>query len=287
MSEGSHPFPSRTRKLSPPEPMVLRGKPRGRVGRCRIFLEYTPVLLASARTTGVLFCPLISPPAGARRLRCGASPNRDMSMPRYGGALSIVSRARRCHAAADPPAARRGAAERLRARLPRRGGAVVGLAPPREAEGDGAAPRGAPERVHLLPARDRPERRPLADDLARPGGAGRGGRPGPPRRAAPPAPRSPGPQRAAPRAGAVVVALGRRARLPAPPSRGGGLRLRHRGALGLDRPVGPPGLGGRPVGRGARRGPRPRQRPPASATSPSSKRTSRSCPSPRRASTWW
>ena len=35
MSEGSHPFPSRTRKLSPPEPMVLRGKPRGRVGRCR------------------------------------------------------------------------------------------------------------------------------------------------------------------------------------------------------------------------------------------------------------
>ena len=36
ISEGSHPFPSRTRKLSPPEPMVLRGKPRGRVGRCRI-----------------------------------------------------------------------------------------------------------------------------------------------------------------------------------------------------------------------------------------------------------
>ena len=39
ISEGSHPFPSRTRKLSPPEPMVLRGKPRGRVGRCRIFFE--------------------------------------------------------------------------------------------------------------------------------------------------------------------------------------------------------------------------------------------------------
>ncbi len=39
MSEGSHPFPSRTRKLSPPEPMVLRGKPRGRVGRCRILFE--------------------------------------------------------------------------------------------------------------------------------------------------------------------------------------------------------------------------------------------------------
>jgi hypothetical protein len=39
ISEGSHPFPSRTRKLSPPEPMVLRGKPRGRVGRRRIFLD--------------------------------------------------------------------------------------------------------------------------------------------------------------------------------------------------------------------------------------------------------
>ena len=39
ISEGSHPFPSRTRKLSPPEPMVLRGKPRGRVGRCRIIFD--------------------------------------------------------------------------------------------------------------------------------------------------------------------------------------------------------------------------------------------------------
>src|SRR5215204_5612585 len=37
ISVGSHPFPSRTRKLSPPEPMVLHGKPCGRVGRCRIF----------------------------------------------------------------------------------------------------------------------------------------------------------------------------------------------------------------------------------------------------------
>ena len=33
MSEGKHPFPFRTRQLSPQEPMVLRGPPRGRVGR--------------------------------------------------------------------------------------------------------------------------------------------------------------------------------------------------------------------------------------------------------------
>src|SRR5712691_8640101 len=35
MAEGSHPFPFRTRPLSPPAPMVLPGSPGGRVGRCR------------------------------------------------------------------------------------------------------------------------------------------------------------------------------------------------------------------------------------------------------------
>src|SRR5438477_10744365 len=35
--ERSHPFPSRTRKLSSPGPMVLQGQPCGRVGRCRGF----------------------------------------------------------------------------------------------------------------------------------------------------------------------------------------------------------------------------------------------------------
>src|SRR5437868_4333591 len=35
----SHPFPFRTRKLSPPAPMVLGGRPPGRVGRRRIFLN--------------------------------------------------------------------------------------------------------------------------------------------------------------------------------------------------------------------------------------------------------
>src|SRR5438445_13841368 len=35
MPEGPHPFPSRTRKLNPPGPMVLRWQRRGRVGRCR------------------------------------------------------------------------------------------------------------------------------------------------------------------------------------------------------------------------------------------------------------
>src|SRR4030095_74998 len=39
MAEGSHPFPFRTRKLSPPAPMVLGRRLPGRVGRRRISLE--------------------------------------------------------------------------------------------------------------------------------------------------------------------------------------------------------------------------------------------------------
>src|SRR5688572_1712099 len=42
LSRGSHPFPSRTRKLSLSEPMVLRGKLRGRVGRRRINFKTKP-----------------------------------------------------------------------------------------------------------------------------------------------------------------------------------------------------------------------------------------------------
>ena len=36
---GIHPFPFRTRKLSPLAPMVLRGQPLGRVGHCRLLRE--------------------------------------------------------------------------------------------------------------------------------------------------------------------------------------------------------------------------------------------------------
>jgi hypothetical protein len=43
LAEGSHPVPSRTRKLSPPAPMVLPGKLGGRVGRRRsIFADAAP-----------------------------------------------------------------------------------------------------------------------------------------------------------------------------------------------------------------------------------------------------
>src|SRR5687768_18159582 len=42
MAEGEHPVPSRTRKLSPPAPMVLLWRRSGRVGRCRDFLTNGP-----------------------------------------------------------------------------------------------------------------------------------------------------------------------------------------------------------------------------------------------------
>lgn len=35
MAEGTHPFPYRTRPLSPPAPMVLVPQGTGRVGRCQ------------------------------------------------------------------------------------------------------------------------------------------------------------------------------------------------------------------------------------------------------------
>jgi hypothetical protein len=54
MAEGPHPFPFRTRPLSPPAPMVLSGQPGGRVGRCRDFLHSTSPKPRSNRTGAFL-----------------------------------------------------------------------------------------------------------------------------------------------------------------------------------------------------------------------------------------
>ena len=47
IAAGSHPFPSRTRKLSLPAPMVLGGRPSGRVGRCRNLSQRQPHALGA------------------------------------------------------------------------------------------------------------------------------------------------------------------------------------------------------------------------------------------------
>lgn len=43
LAAGVHPVPSRTRQLSPPAPMVLEGRPSGRVGhRQKDFFYFSP-----------------------------------------------------------------------------------------------------------------------------------------------------------------------------------------------------------------------------------------------------
>ena len=49
MAAGIHPFPFRTRKLSLPAPMVLGGRPPGRVGRRQNLSVNTPRLFRSPR----------------------------------------------------------------------------------------------------------------------------------------------------------------------------------------------------------------------------------------------
>ena len=68
IAEGSHPIPSRTRKLSPPAPMVLQGRPCGRVGRCQI---YGPEVLCG--TSGPFFLGRIrANPSGTRPVFIGS-----------------------------------------------------------------------------------------------------------------------------------------------------------------------------------------------------------------------
>ena len=67
MAKGKHPVPFRTRKLSPSAPMVLRGGPRGRVGRRRTSS------VEAAPSTGVALTALSGSSAVAR---CGGERGR-------------------------------------------------------------------------------------------------------------------------------------------------------------------------------------------------------------------
>src|SRR5213593_4108357 len=66
LAEGIHLFPFRTEKLSPPAPMVLPGKPGGRVGRRPFFLR-GPGTSSGPHVFG-------GSPEPAHRLRPGAAP---------------------------------------------------------------------------------------------------------------------------------------------------------------------------------------------------------------------
>ena len=66
IGEGSHPFPFRTRKLSPLPPMVLHAKVCGRVGHCREYFSSPPFGgLSFVRST--LLCQKHPPEPAPRR----------------------------------------------------------------------------------------------------------------------------------------------------------------------------------------------------------------------------
>ena len=67
ISRRPHPIPSRTRKLSSSEPMVLHGKPCGRVGRCRDFFKARP------EQGGLSFLSLLVPLGRLQRLCSSAA----------------------------------------------------------------------------------------------------------------------------------------------------------------------------------------------------------------------
>ena len=71
MPERSHPFPSRTRKLSSPGPMVLQGQLCGRVGRCRGF---EGLRFARVSALHLFSAPQNLPPLAHR---CAAAPAHD------------------------------------------------------------------------------------------------------------------------------------------------------------------------------------------------------------------
>ena len=63
IAEGQHPFPFRTRQLSPPAPMVLLGRLSGRVGHRR---EYVSSLGVLASRLSAARCQIEGLPAGRR-----------------------------------------------------------------------------------------------------------------------------------------------------------------------------------------------------------------------------
>ena len=148
MAAESHPFPSRTRPLSPPAPMVLGGRPPGRVGRRRISRKKRPRFAGGAlvvRSRGS--CPL------GRRLwpRSGSVRTGPRSEPARGWWRSPASAEGPSSASVAPaPHGGGGAAEAATGRQARRTPLVDGRAatpPP-----IGRRPAGRP-RDHRRPGR--------------------------------------------------------------------------------------------------------------------------------------
>src|SRR5690606_23836722 len=88
MERGKHPFPSRTRKLSPSSPMVLHGRPGGRVGRCRSQFPRPPSADGQTPTPprthvlgGFSFFAAVSPPPDSEPSAGGWTEQRERGGP--------------------------------------------------------------------------------------------------------------------------------------------------------------------------------------------------------------
>src|SRR5207253_6164581 len=80
VSRGSHPFPSRTRKLSLLEPMVLRGQLCGRVGSRRDYYNKSPL----RQMSGGLSCHLLqSSSPGSSTPHCPGKTKLKAQSPKY------------------------------------------------------------------------------------------------------------------------------------------------------------------------------------------------------------
>ena len=76
IAEGQHPFPFRTRSLSPPAPMVLSWSRDGRVGRCRDFFCSRPQSRASSAPCATALRPARTSLDNVRKKNAGRSLHR-------------------------------------------------------------------------------------------------------------------------------------------------------------------------------------------------------------------
>jgi hypothetical protein len=85
IGEGSHPFPFRTRKLSPLPPMVLQAQVCGRVGHCRGYFKKARCSVEHRAFSLVRPFPTHAPPTTSRTVRpeSGASRRRGPDNPDF------------------------------------------------------------------------------------------------------------------------------------------------------------------------------------------------------------